>query len=116
MADDIVSSVALRPEAASALSRAHRSGRITTAQRSRLLDSLANLTDQVHLVVLDDGLSRQAADLAVANGLRGYDAVHAATALTVLDEDGLAASGDTLLLAAWRAGELTTCDVSAVAT
>ena len=112
-ADDVVSSVALRPEAASALWRARHSGRISAVQHTELLDHLAELTGQMHLVVVDDRLSRRAADLASAHGLRGYDAVHAATALTVVARDGLAASGDTSLLATWQAAPIATCDINA---
>ena len=110
-ADDVVSSAALRPETASALWRAHHSGRITRDQQSFLIDALAELTGQMHLVAVDDRLSQHAADLAVTHGLRGYDAVHAATAITVLAEDGLAASGDKVLLAAWQESDLATCDI-----
>ena len=112
-ADDVVSSVALRPEAASALWRARHSGRISAVQHTELLDHLAELTGQMHLVVVDDRLSRRAADLASAHGLRGYDAVHAATALMVVGQEGLAASGDRSLLATWRAAHLATCDIGA---
>lgn len=113
-ADDIVSSVAVRPEAGSALWRAHATGRITAAQHAGLLDALAELTEQVHLVAVDDDLSRRAADLATTHGLRGYDAIHAATALAVLTEDGVAASGDRQLVAVWQSSGLVTCDINAV--
>jgi predicted nucleic acid-binding protein len=112
-ADDVVSSVALRPEAASALWRARHTGRITARQHRTLLAAVADLTEQMHLVVIDDPLSKAAADLASAHGLRGYDAVHAATALTVVAPDGLAASGDTSLLATWQAAPIATCDINA---
>lgn len=112
-ADDIVSSVAVRPEVASALWRARAAGRLTAHQQGGLLDAASELIEQIHLVVVDDRLSRRAADLATTHGLRGYDAVHAATALAVLTEDGLAATGDRQLVAAWQSAGLATCDVTA---
>lgn len=111
-ADDVVSSVALRPEAASALWRARHAERITSDQHASLVDSLAGLTDQMHLVTIDDRLSINAAGLATSYGLRGYDAIHAATALTVVGEDGLAVSGDRSLIAAWQTSGLAVCDLN----
>lgn len=111
-ADDVVSSVALRPESASALWRAHHTGRITAEQMDGLLEAAESLADQMHLVTLDDRLSREAASFVTTCGLRGYDGVHAATGTRVVRDDGVAASGDRDLLAAWQFGGLTTCDIN----
>ena len=113
-ADEVVSCVTLRPEVASALWRAHHSGRITTFQQRQLLGAVAELTTQMHLVALDDALAHNASGLALAHGLRGYDAVHAATALAVVADDGLAVSGDQELLAAWRSSGIATSDINTI--
>lgn len=44
---------------------------------------------------------RDASAVAQRTGLRGYDAVHCAAALQLLDEDVVAASGDRKLLEVW---------------
>lgn len=113
-ADEVVSSVALRPEVASAMWRARHADRITARQMYDLSKAVDALADQMHLVTLGDRLSRDAASFAASYGLRGYDAVHAATAALVVGDDGLAASGDRDLLAAWQSAGFATCDVNAV--
>ena len=113
-ADDVVSSVALRPEMASAVWRARHTGRITAKQMRALLEGADSLADQMHLVTVDDRLSREAASFAATRGLCGYDAVHAATGARVVGSEGLAASRDRSLLAAWQSVGLATCDIDAV--
>ena len=70
-------------ESAAALASAERAGRVTPVQHSRLLISCGELIDQMTLVQVTDDLVARAAALARQEGLRGYDAVHLAAALTV---------------------------------
>ncbi|MGC1208433.1 MAG: type II toxin-antitoxin system VapC family toxin [Ornithinimicrobium sp.] len=57
------------------------------------MDTIDALCSQVSIVGLDHELAIAAGELAEAHGLRGYDAVHLATALNV--------DSDSLLLATW---------------
>jgi uncharacterized protein len=52
------------------------------------------------VIELSPDLARSAGDLAQQHGLRGYDAVHLAAALTVADEDLVLVTGDVELGAA----------------
>ena len=66
------------------------------------------LCAQVNIVGLDPDLARAAGDLAETHGLRGYDAVHLATALSV--------DAASLLVATWdrelARGAIAGCSVS----
>lgn len=104
----VCSSALLPVEAAATLARAGRMGRLSVAQRDACLDSAAELVDQMSLLAVSPLVLSKAADLAVHLGLRGYDAVHAASAMTVLSDRTIAAAGDGELLAAWRAVGLAT--------
>lgn len=59
---------------------------------------------------LDDVVVRRAAVLAHRFALRGYDAVHCASAEQLGDDDVVAASGDHRLLDAWTELGMTTFD------
>lgn len=82
-------------EARAALGAAHRSRRLTTVGLRLVRKSLESLWAQLEVVPVTAVLVRQAADFAEDAGLRGYDAVHLAAALTV-PVDTLA-SGDAKL-------------------
>jgi predicted nucleic acid-binding protein len=83
------SSVLVYPEGCAALAAAHRGNRVT----SRLYRESRHGLDQVHdaliTIGVDQQLTRSAGEFAADFGLRGYDAVHLATALN-LSEDGVA--------------------------
>jgi predicted nucleic acid-binding protein len=70
-------------EAIAALAAARRQERISAATFGRALEGLELLWSQVSVVEIDEQVSRFAGDLAIAHGLRGYDAVHLAAAQVV---------------------------------
>jgi uncharacterized protein len=70
-------------EGRAALAAAHRGGRLSTSQHRRARDQFATLVDELTIVEVTEELIDAAADLAENEGLRGYDAVHLAAALTV---------------------------------
>lgn len=81
---DVLASVGLVVvEARAALAAAHRARRLTEAQHREAKQDVARLVDELHLVGVTDDLIADAADLAEAEKLRGYDAVHLAGALIV---------------------------------
>ncbi len=65
-----------------------------------MTQDLEGLFVQLDLVDVDDTLVRQAAELAEAQALRAYDAVHLATALRVIEPDLVLVAGDRALLTA----------------
>lgn len=69
--------------------------------------------EQIDVVEVDDVLIRHAAGLAVRFGLRGYDAVHCASAEQLTDRDLVAAAGDGELLDAWNGLGVATFDPTA---
>ena len=97
-------------EAAAALAQAVRSGRVDESAHRLALARLDELWSSVAPVEIDMSLMRRASELAALHALRGYDAVHAASAELVADESTVAASGDRALLRAWRALGLSTSD------
>jgi predicted nucleic acid-binding protein len=101
-ADTVVSSRLLYVEAASALARGERAGRLVGTQHQRAVEMLDRLSVEIELIEVDERLVRLAADVAHRFGLRAYDAVHCAAAAQVDAPDLVAASGDRKLLAAWR--------------
>ena len=99
-------------EAVAALALAERMGRISEYQARdgrAILDDLWPVTD---VIELDEVLMFEAARLAIAHGLRGYDATHCAAASAANDAELVAASGDTRLLTAWRAEGVTVRDTN----
>lgn len=101
---DVLASVSLVVvEARAALAAAHRAGRLTDDQHRAAKQETAVLLDELHLIDATHGLITAAADLAEADGLRGYDAVHLAGALLV-DAEVLTSADDALCGAASRRG------------
>lgn len=88
-------------EARAALASARRSGRLTPARLRTAKAQLDDVWDQVDVVVVDNALVRSAGDLAEAERLRGYDAVHLAAALAGQATIFASADGD-LVAAALR--------------
>ncbi len=91
-------------EAAVALARAVRMGRIDVGTLGTLVDELDQVWRRVASFIVDDALARDAASHALGLGLRGYDAVHLAGAVA---SEATLVSGDHALLAAARSVELT---------
>lgn len=82
-AESVVSSHLVYPEARAAAAAAQRGGRITSAVLRRAVARVDELCGELNLVGVDLDLARSAGDLAEAHGLRGYDAVHLATAMRI---------------------------------
>lgn len=81
---DVVASVELiHVESRAALAAAARRGRLSPAQHRRARVELQGLADQLVIIEVSSELIASAADLAEAESLRGYDAVHLAGAVTV---------------------------------
>jgi hypothetical protein len=102
-ADVLASATLVVVEARAALAAAQRSGRLTVAELRHAKADLVELLDEVAFVEITHTLVDEAADLAEAEALRSYDAVHLAAALTI--EADLITSSDTALCdAAHRRG------------
>jgi predicted nucleic acid-binding protein len=99
-ADGVVTTRLLYVEAAAALARARRIGRITARNHRRAVDSLDELWRDFRVVEIDEVVIRRAAELADHYALRGYDAVHCASAERIDATDLVVASGDKDVLAA----------------
>ena len=82
-ADAVTSSRLLYPEARAAIAAIHRSGRMRTRRLPAAVEEIEHLHGALRIVSLDDELARTAGDLAERYALRGYDAVHLASALAI---------------------------------
>ena len=100
----VVSTRLLYPEARAALAKAQRMGRLSPSQLRAAVDELDALLVQIDHIEVSEELAQVAGEMAQAHGLRGYDAVHLAAAVTVADGDLVLVTGDADLAAA--AGEL----------
>lgn len=110
-ADRVLSSQLLYPEARSALGRAARSGRLGRDEVPAARALVERLWRDLDRLGLTESLARQAGELADERGLRGYDAVHLASALSVADPGTVVVAADGELLAAARALGLATAAV-----
>jgi len=98
------------PEARSGLAGAHRAGRLTEAEYRNAIRSLEIQWMGVLILDLSDKLSRWAGNLAERYLLRGFDAIHLASALAFqesIDEQVTFSAWDDRLLTAARAEGLT---------
>ncbi len=87
-------------EAAAALGRAVRMGRLDADQLSQANAALDVLVNQIAIVEISAHVARLAGRLSQHHGLRGYDAVHLAGAMTIADDDVVLVTGDAELAAA----------------
>lgn len=94
-ADVLASSALIVVEARAALAAAKRDGRLTAGQHRDAKVELATLVDQLTIVEVTEQLINEAADLGEEDTLRGYDAVHLASALSIGAE--LVTSADSAL-------------------
>ncbi len=69
------------PEGRAALAGARRAGRLTAAAHRRALQDFETTYSELVTLGIDMALARRAGELAEELGLRGYDAVHLASAL-----------------------------------
>jgi predicted nucleic acid-binding protein len=102
-ADAVFSSRVLVAEAWAALARAERDGRLTLGRR---LGVVRRRLAELGFVELTAGLADEAGRLARRHALRGYDAVHLASALALRDDALVVATWDDELAAAAEASGL----------
>jgi predicted nucleic acid-binding protein len=81
------SSILSYPEGRAALAAARRQGRLGKVEHAKALVAFEELQEDLITVGVDSGLARRAGEHAEDLGLRGYDAVHLATALELGDEE-----------------------------
>jgi predicted nucleic acid-binding protein len=77
-----VSSILSYPEGRAALGAARRAGRLTPAALKSALAEFESIQGKLSRIAVDAQLARDAGDLAERFALRGYDAVHLASALS----------------------------------
>jgi predicted nucleic acid-binding protein len=92
-----MSSLALYPEARSAVASARRRRRIDEAEHVAAIAVLDALWGSVDGLELTEPLARRSGELAEAHGLRGYDAIHLASAEAILDDGDVMIVSDTRL-------------------
>ena len=81
--DVLASAVVVIAEARAALAAARRAGRLTATQLRHATLELGALVEELTLVDVTEEVASIAGDLAEAEALRGYDAIHLAAALLV---------------------------------
>ena len=89
-------------EARAALAAARRSGRMTSRGLEQAKEALEARFDELDLVEVTANIVRSAGDLAEQHGLRGYDAVHLASALALETSDLILVTWDGNLAKAGR--------------
>lgn len=111
-ADDVMSTQLLYVEAAGALAQASRCSRITADQEVRALRIVDRLWRELYVIEPTEPVIRRAAALTSSEALRGYDAVHCASAEKVNEPDLIFASGDRQQLKAGQNLGLYVADVN----
>jgi hypothetical protein len=111
-ADRVVSSRLVYAEGRAALAMAHRMDRIDERGLRTAVDGFEALHEQLDMVEVTGGLIREAGGLAEQLGLRGYDAVHLASARLVDDAEMVLAAGDRSLRAAAQVLGIATADLT----
>lgn len=77
------SSILCYPEGRAALAGAHRGCRLSATGYGRAREEFESLQSELVLVGIDGQLARGAGELAEEHKLRGYDALHLASALAL---------------------------------
>jgi len=93
-ASSVVSSVLCYPEGRAALAAAQRSGRLSRRQHRGAVGEFDDVHQELALIGADAELAARAGALAEQSALRGYDAMHLATALAL---------GDNTIFVTWDA-------------
>ncbi|WP_018157256.1 type II toxin-antitoxin system VapC family toxin [Demetria terragena] len=114
-ADIVASSRIAYVEAAAALAQAERLERLTPSEHDAARSLLDQVWDEVAVINVDAAVTRHAARIARTMALRGYDAVHCASAELLASDELVAATGDHRLLQAWRDLGLATYDTATLA-
>lgn len=111
-ADTLVSSTLAYVELHAALAQATRQRRLTDSGRLQSIDTFEARWEDILRIPPSDDLLRIAAQLSAQHALRGYDAVHCATAVAAASNDFVAVSGDRDLLRAWNSLGIATIDTA----
>ncbi len=82
------------------MAAAHRGGRIDARTLRAAVRTIDELCRELDVIGLDEALARAAGDLAERHALRGYDAVHLASAAAIDDPDLVMATWDRELASA----------------
>ncbi len=98
----VISTRLVYPEARAALAQAERMRRLTTTELGQAVEDLDAIALEISYLEITAELAASAGDLAQTHGLRGYDAVHLASAALVSDEELVLVTGDRGLGAAAR--------------
>ena len=106
-AESVASSQLVYPEACVAAAAAHRGGRIDARTLRAARRTIDELCRELRVIGLDERLARSAGELAERHALRGYDAVHLASALAIDDPDLVMATWDRDLATAAAAQDRT---------
>lgn len=93
-AEVVTSSQLIYPEARAASAAAHRGGRIDARTLRSAVRTIDMLCGQLEVIGLDSPLARAAGALAEQHALRGYDAVHLASAIAIEDPGLVMATWD----------------------
>jgi predicted nucleic acid-binding protein len=93
-ASPVASSLLAYPEGRAALAAARRSNRLTPSLCRKAVAEFEQMGEELIAVSVDEKLTRAAGDLASNLDLRGYDAVHLATALSLAEHDVALVSWD----------------------
>ena len=107
-----VSSRLILVEAAAAIAMGKRIGRLTADEHEMVQEDAWSYATNMTLVDAFGDIIGKAAELAVTHSLRGYDAVHLATATIIQARDVVFASGDRRLLDAAHREGFATVDTS----
>jgi predicted nucleic acid-binding protein len=93
-AEVVAASRLVYPEARAAVAAAQRAGRIDPRTLRAAVAAIGDLSSELRVIGIDDALACAAGDLAEKHGLRGYDAVHLASAIAIGDPDLVMATWD----------------------
>jgi predicted nucleic acid-binding protein len=110
-ADRVVSSRLVYAEGRAALAMARRMDRVDDDELRVAVEDFEAVHQQLDIVEVTESLVRDAGSLAEQFALRGYDAVHLASAQLVHDPDIVFAAGDKNLLKAAQALGLATSNL-----
>lgn len=99
-------------EVRTALAQAHRLQRLSDRAYQQAIYGFEQLWEEITPIAPVERLLRHAAALGSQQALRGYDAVHCATALAAASDHFAAITGDAALLRAWSNLGIITIDAN----
>jgi predicted nucleic acid-binding protein len=96
-ASTAVSGQLVYPEARAAAAAAYRNGRLDAAELRAAVRAIDEIYEELTKVSVDAALARAAGEIAERRALRGYDAVHLASAKSIDSPDVVLATWDRAL-------------------